>query len=66
MHVMYRHRKIDGATLDRGKSKFLKSDSNQYIVTCAVSFEFKACGVSISSCSVLFVRFSGAVRTMLS
>ena len=33
---------IDGATLDGGKLKVLKSGSHQYIVTCAVSFEFKS------------------------
>ena len=26
---------IDGATLDDGKLKVLKSDSHQYVVTCA-------------------------------
>ena len=30
---------IDGATLDDGK--VLESGSHQYVVTCAVSFEFK-------------------------
>ena len=57
---------IDGATLDDGKLKVLESGSHRYVVTCAVSFEFKWEDKILSLCSTCFVRFSGAVGKMLS
>ena len=44
----------------------MKSYSHQYVVTCGVSFEFKSGGVSLSSCSIRIVRFSGAVGKVFS
>ena len=52
---------IDGATLDDGKLKVLKSDSHWFVVTCAVAFEFRSGGLSHSSYSIRIVSFSRAV-----
>ena len=52
---------IDGATLDDGKLKVLESGSHEYVVTCAVSFEFKSGGVNLSSCNTRIVHVSGVV-----
>ena len=56
----------DDATLDDGKLKVLESGSHQYVVTCAVSFEFKSGDEILSLCSTCIVRFSGAVGKVLS
>ena len=57
---------IDGATLDDGKLKVSESRSHQYVVTCAVSFEFKSGDKILSFCSTCIVRFSVAVGKVLS
>ena len=57
---------IDGATLDDGNLKVLESSSHQYIVTCAVSIDFKSGDEILSLCSTCIVRFSGAVGKVLS
>ena len=43
-----------------------KSGSHQYVVTCAVSFEFKSGEEILSLCSTCIIHFSGAVGKVLS
>ena len=57
---------IDVATLDDGKLKVWESGSHQYVVTCAVSFEFKSGDEMLDLYITCIVRFSGAVGKVLS